>query len=95
MISEIAEFEILRLGFWHMIKETILTVYDNLTNPNMIESTNLPPQINLLLDTKPTLTWIQYKLPEELTHSIPQLATLQATFGLIGDIAEIFVQTPT
>jgi len=77
-----------------MIKETILTVYDKLTNPNMAEPTNLPPQITLLLDTKPALTWIHYRLPDELTHSIPQLATLQATFGLLGDIAEIFLFEP-
>jgi len=94
VISEIAEFETLRLGFLHMIKETILTVYDKLTNPNMAEPTNLPPQITLLLDTKPALTWIHYRLPDELTHSIPQLATLQATFGLLGDIAEIFLFEP-
>ena len=63
MISEIAEFETMRLGFLHMIKETILSVYDNLTNPNMTEPTNLPQQIKPLLDTKPALTWIQYELP--------------------------------
>jgi len=91
VISEIAEFETMRLGFLHMIKETILSVYDNLTNPNMTEPTNLPPQIKPLLDTKPALTWIQYEFPEELTHSILQLPTLQATFGLLGDIAEIFL----
>jgi len=94
VISEIAEFETLRLGFLHMIKETILTVYDKLTNPNMAEPTNLPPQITLLLDTRPALTWIHYRLQEELTHSIPQLATLQATFGPLGDIAEIFLFEP-
>ena len=65
-----------------------------MTNPNTTEPTNHPPQLALLLDIKPALTWIQYKLPEELTHSIPQLATLQATFGLLGDIAEIFLFEP-
>jgi len=94
VISEITEFETLRLGFLHTIKETILTVYDKLTNPNTTEPTNHPPQLVLLLDIKPALTWIQYKLPEELTHSILQLATLQATFGSLGDIAEIFLFEP-
>ena len=94
MISEIAEFEILRLGFLHTIKETILTVYDKLTNPNMTEPTNHPPQLAHLLDIKLALTLIQYKLPEESTHSITQLATLQATFGSLGDIAEIFLFEP-
>jgi len=45
VISEIAEFETLRLGFLNTIKETILTVYDKLTNPNMTEPTNHPPQL--------------------------------------------------
>jgi len=62
-----------------------------LTNPNRTEPTNHPPQLTHLLDIKPALTWIQYKLPEELTHSTIQLATLQATFGSLGDIAEIFL----
>jgi len=98
VISEIAEFQTLWLGFLHTIKETILTVYDKLTNPNATELTNHPPQLALLLDMKPALTWIQYnlpeELPEELTHSILQLATLQATFGSLGYIAEIFQFEP-
>jgi len=94
VISEIAEFETLRLGFLNTIKETILAVYDKLTNPNMTESTNHPPQLAHLLDIKPALTWIQYILPEELTHSTLQLATLQATFGSLGEIAEIFLFEP-
>ena len=56
--------------------------------------TNHPPQLALLLDMKPALTWIQYNLPEELTHSILQLATLQATFGSLSYIAEIFQFEP-
>jgi len=60
----------------------------------MTEPTNHPPQLAHLLDIKPALTWIQYKLPEESTHSIIQLATLQATFGSLGDIAEIFLFEP-
>jgi len=94
VISEMAEFETLRLGFLHTIKETILTVYDKLTNPNTTELTNHPPQLAHLLDIKSALTWIQYKLPEESTHSIIQLATLQATFGSLGDIAEILLFEP-
>ena len=94
VISEIAEFETLRLGFLSTIKETILTVYDKLTNPNMTESTNHLTQLAHLLDIKPALTWIQYILPEELTHSTLQLATLQATFGSLGEIAEIFLFEP-
>jgi len=35
VISEITEFETLRLGFLIMIKETLLTVYDKLKNPLM------------------------------------------------------------
>jgi len=45
VISEIAEFQTLWLGFLHTIKETILTVYDKLTNPNATELTNHPPQL--------------------------------------------------
>jgi len=33
VISEIAEFETLWLGFLTMIRETLLAVYDRLTNP--------------------------------------------------------------
>jgi len=94
VISEIAEFETLRLGFLSTIKETILTVYDKLTNPNMTESTNHLTQVAHLLDIKPALTWIQYILPEELTHSTLQLTTFQATFGSLGEIAEIFLFEP-
>ena len=94
VISEIAEFETLRLGFLSTIKETILTVYDKLTNPNMTESTNHLTQLAHLLDIKPALTWIQYILPEELTHSTLQLATFQTTFGSLGEIAEIFLFEP-
>jgi len=94
VISEIAEFETLRLGFFHMVKETILSVYDNLTNPDRTEPINNPPKILPLLGTQSTLTWIQYELPAELTFPLLQLSTLQATFGLVGDIAEIFLFKP-
>ena len=77
-----------------MVKETILSVYDNLTNPDRIEPINYPPKILPLLGTQSALTWIQYELPEELTLPLLQLSTLQATFGLVGDIAEIFLFKP-
>jgi len=90
VISEIAEFETLRLGFLITIKETLLGVYDKSTNPRMTEMAIQPPQLAHLLDMKQALTWIQFILPEELTHSPLQLATLQETFGPLGEIAEIF-----
>jgi len=58
VISEIAEFETLRLGFLITIKETLLGVYDKLTNPHMTEMAIHPPQLAHLLDIKPALTWI-------------------------------------
>ena len=57
----------------------------------MTEMAIQPPQLGHLLDMKPTLTLIQFILPEELTHSPLQLATLQETFGPLGEIAEIFL----
>ena len=94
VISEIAEFETLRLGFLIMIKETLLAVYDKLTNPPTFELANEQPQLAHLLDMKPALTWIQFILPEELTHSTLQRATLQTTLGYLGEIAEIFLFEP-
>jgi hypothetical protein len=94
VISEIAEFETLRLGFFQMVKETILSVYDNLTNSDRTEPIKSPPKMLPLLGTQSTLTWIQYELPAELTLPLLQLSTLQATFGLVGDIAEIFLFKP-
>jgi len=85
VISEIAEFKTLRLGFLITIKETLLGVYDKLTNPHMTEMTIQPPQFTHLLDMKPALTWIQFILPEELTQSPLQLATLQIIFGPLGE----------
>ena len=87
VISEIAEFETLRLGFLTMIKETLLAVYDRLTNPPMFELANQSPQLVHHLDMKPALTWIQFILLEELTHSTLQWATLQATLGSLGEIS--------
>jgi len=60
----------------------------------MTEMTNHPPQFARLLNMKPALTWMQYILPEELTHSTLQLANLQATFGSLGEIAENFLFEP-
>jgi len=68
VISEIAEFETLRLGFLIMIKETLLAIYDKLTNLPTFELANQPPQLTHLLDMNPALTWFQFVLPEELTH---------------------------
>jgi len=89
VISEIAEFATLRLGFLTTVKETLLGVYDKLTNAHTTERVNQPPQFAHLLDMKPALTWIQYLLPENLLHSPLQSATLQETFGPLGEIAEI------
>jgi len=94
VISEIAEFETLRLGFLITIKETLLGVYDKLTNPHMTEMAIQPPQFAHHLDMKLALTWIQFILPEEFTQSPLQLATLQETFGPLGEIAEFFLFKP-
>ena len=74
--------------------ETLLGVYDKLTNTHMTEMTNQPPQLAHLLDMKPALTWVQFILPEELTHSSLQSNILQETFGPLGEIAEIFLFKP-
>ena len=63
VISEIAEFETLRLGFLNAIKEILLGVYDKLTNAQMNERLIQPPQFAHLLDMQPALTWIQFTLP--------------------------------
>jgi len=59
VISEIAEFETLRLGFLITIKETLLGVYDRLTNPHGTATATQLPQLSHFLDMKPALTWIQ------------------------------------
>jgi len=94
VISEIAEFETKRMGFLRMVKETILSVYDTLTNPDRIEPNNCLPKLLPLLGTQSALTWIRFELPEGLTPPLLQLPTLQATFGLVGEIAEIFLFEP-
>jgi len=93
-IRAIAEFETLRLGFLITIKETLLGVYDRLTNQHGTATATQLPQLAHFLDMKPALTWIQFILPEDLTHSPLQLATLQDTFGPLGEIAEIFLFEP-
>jgi len=80
VISEIAEFETMRLGFLHMTKETIQSVYDNLTNPDRIAPKNYQPKIIPFLGTQPALTWIQYEL-----HREPHLrAMLRCRGGMKG-----------
>jgi len=80
VISEIEEFETLRRGCLITMKETLLGVYDRLTNPHGTAKATQMPQLAHFLDMKPALTWIQFILPEDLTHSLLQLATLHDTF---------------
>jgi len=94
MISEIAQFETLRLAFLITIKDTLLGVYDKLTNTHTTEMAEQQPQLAHLLDNKPALTWVQFILLEEIAHSPLQSTTLQDTFGPLGEIAEIFLFTP-
>ena len=94
VISEIAEFETKRMGFLLMVKETILSIYDTLTNPDRFKPDNRLPKPVPLLGTQSALTWIQFELPEGLTLPLLQLPALQTTFGLVGDIAEIFIFEP-
>jgi len=94
VIDENAEFETKRMCFLHMVKETILSVYDTLTNPNRLKPDNSLLKLVPLLGTQSALTWIQFELPEGLTLRLLQLPALQTTFGLAGDIAEIFIFEP-
>ena len=89
-ISEIAEFQTLRLGVLITIKEILLGVYDRLTNPHGTATATQLPQLAHFLDMKPALTWIQFILLEDLTHSPLQLATLQDTFGPLGEKLRFF-----
>jgi len=50
-------------------------------------------QLHRILQQGRVPGWPVYT-PEELTHSTLQLATLQATFGSLGEIAEIFLFEP-
>jgi len=56
VISEIAEFETKRMGFLQMVKETILSVYDTLTNPDRLKPDNGLPKLVPLLGTQSALT---------------------------------------
>jgi len=69
----------------------LLEIYDSLSNPQGTAKATHRPQLAHFLDMKPALTWIQFILPEDLTHSPLQLAALHETFGLLGDITEIFL----
>ena len=80
-LSEIAEFETRRLGFLTTTKETLLEVYDTLSNPRGTATATYTPRLAHFLDLKPAVTWIQFVLPEDLTHPPLQLAALHETFG--------------
>jgi len=90
-LSEIAELETRRFGFLTTIKETLLEVHDTLSNPQGTAKATHIPRLTHFLDMKPALTWIQFVLPEDLTHSPLQLTALHETFGLLGEITEIFL----
>jgi len=92
--EENAEFGTRRLGFLTTIKETLLGVYDRHTNPQGTAKATHMPQLAHFLDMKPALTWNQFILPEDLTHSPLQLVTLHNTFGPLGEITEIFLFKP-
>jgi len=94
VISEIADFETLRLGFLITIEKTLLGVYYRLTNPHGTATATQLPHLAHFLDMKPALPWIQFILPEDLTHSPLQLATLHDTSGPLGEIAEIVLFKP-
>jgi hypothetical protein len=93
VISEIAEFETKRMGFLLMVKETIFSIHDTLINPDRKLDKCLPKPVPLL-GTQSALTWIQFELPEGLTLPDLQLSALETTFGLVGDIAQIFIFKP-
>jgi len=93
-LSEIAEFETRRLGFLITTKETLLEVYDTLSNPRGTATVTYTPRLAHFLDLKPAVTWIQFVLPEDLTHPPLQLTALHETFGPLGDIYEIFLFRP-
>jgi hypothetical protein len=93
VISEIAEFETKRMGFLLMVNETILSIYDTLTNPDREPDKCLPKPVPLL-GSQSALTWIQFELPAGLTLPPQQLSALETTLGLVGDIAQIFIFKP-
>jgi len=93
IISEIAQFETLRL-FLLTLKSTLLEIYDQMSSAPTTETAEPQPQLAGFLDMRPTLKWVQFVLPAELTHSLVKLTTLHDKFGLFGEIAEIFLFTP-
>ena len=93
-LSEIAEFEARPLGFLITTKETLLEVCETLSNPRGIATATCTPRLAHFLDLKPAVTWIQFVLPEDLTHPPLQLAALHETFGPLGDINEVFLFKP-
>jgi len=93
-LSEIAELETRRLGFLTTIKDTLLEVYDTLSNSWGTVTATYTPRLTHFLDLKPAFTWIQFELPEDFTHPPLQLAALHETFGPLGEINEIFLFKP-
>jgi len=94
LLSEIAEFEARRLGFLITTKETLLEVCETLYNPRGAATATYTPRLTHFLDLKPTVTWIQFVLPEDLTHPPLHLTALHETLGPLGDINEIFLFKP-
>jgi len=94
LLGELAEFETRRLGFLITTKEILLEVCETLYNPRRATTATHTPQLTHFLDLKPTVTWIQVVLPEDLTHPRLQLKALHQTLGLLGDINEIFLFKP-
>ena len=93
IISEIAQFESQGLGFLHTLKFTLLGLYDSLSSTREMEFAASHPYLAPLLDVRP-IAWVQFILPAELTHSHLKLIILHETFGLLCEIAEIFLFTP-
>jgi len=93
-LSEIAEFETRRLGFLINTKETLLEVYETLSNPRGTVTATYTPRLEHFLDLTPAVTRIQFVLPEILTHPPLQLDALHETLGPLGDINEIFLFKP-
>jgi len=94
LLGEIAEFEARRLGFLITTKEILLEVCETLYNPRGAATATHTPRLAHFFDSKPMVTWIQFTLPEDLTHPPLQLAALHETLGPLGDINEIFLFKP-
>jgi len=94
LLGEIAEFEARRLSFLITTKETLLEVCETLYNPSGAATATYTPRLAHFLDLKPTVTWIQFALPEDLTHPPLQVTALHETLGPLGDINEIFLFKP-